>query len=102
MAKFVKGQSGNQKGRPKGHKNRTTEQVRELIQTFIEANLPRLQADFDAMEPAQRLTFINNLLRHVLPPPLSLESLTESQLDQLHEYFLKRYSDDQSGKNSEY
>lgn len=98
MAQFKKGRAKSG-GRKAGTPNRTTEQIRGLIQSFIETNLPRLQADFDAMEPAQRLTFINSLLRHILPPPLSLESLSESQLTQLHEYLIKRYGNEQSGKD---
>lgn len=101
MAKFEKGRAKSG-GRKAGTPNRTTEQIRELIQTFIEANLPRLQADFDEMKPAERLNFINSLLRHVLPEPVSFEKLSETQLSQLHEYLLKRYSNEQSGKNSEY
>ena len=91
MAKFQKGRSGNPNGRRKGAKNKTSEQLRGLIQAFVEANLPRLQADFDAMKPAERLSFLNSLLRHVLPDPLSFEKLSEGQLEQLHQYILQKY-----------
>jgi hypothetical protein len=91
MAKFQKGRSGNPNGRRKGAKNKSTEALRGLIQSFIENNLPRLQADFDAMKPAERLSFLNSLLRHVLPDPLSFEKLSEGQLEQLHQYILQKY-----------
>jgi hypothetical protein len=43
-----------------------------------------LQADFDLLEPKDRLNFIDRLLKHVLPAPLQeLERLTDEQLDEL-------------------
>ena len=98
MAKF---KSGDPKkgGRAKGTPNRTTEQLRGLIQSFIEDNWHKVQADFDAMKPSERLTFLNNLLRHVLPEPTTFEKLSEDQLKQLHEYLLKKYTNEQTGKD---
>jgi len=40
---FKKGQSGNPKGRPKGSKNLTTEQIRDAFQALIESSLPDIQ-----------------------------------------------------------
>jgi Family of unknown function (DUF5681) len=97
--KFKKGQSGNPTGRKKGAPNRTTEQLRSLIQSFIEDNWQRVQKDFDSMKPNERLSFLNSLLRFVLPEPTSFEKLSEDQLKQLHEYLLKKYSDEQTVKN---
>ncbi|HAX61156.1 MAG TPA: hypothetical protein DCX95_01150 [Elusimicrobia bacterium] len=83
----------NLKGRPAGSANKTTEELRILIQLFIEKNWSRIQEDFDAMKPGERLNFLNSLLRHVLPEPLSFERLSETQLQQLHEYLLRKYPD---------
>ncbi len=87
MSKFEKGQSGNPKGKPKGAKNKTSEQVRAMIQAFIEKNFDRLQDDFDSLEtPKERLYFLEKMLSHTLPKPLNeLEKLTDSQLDQIIE-----------------
>jgi hypothetical protein len=92
MAKFKPGQSGNPTGRKAGKPNKTTEELRGLIQAFIEKNWSRIQADFDAMKPGDRLTFLNSLLRHVLPEPITPDRLTEEQLEQLHTYLKKKYS----------
>jgi hypothetical protein len=74
-------------------------QLRGLIQVFIEKNWNRIQADFDSMKPGERLMFLNSLLRHVLPEPISFEKLSEAQLSQLHSYLLKKYDNEQAGKN---
>lgn len=79
-----KGNTNNPNGRPKGKANRTTDELRSLLQNFIDANIETLQNDFDQLEVKDRLTFIERLLKHVLPAPLQeLERLTDDQLDQL-------------------
>lgn len=81
---FKKGQVTNPDGRPKGKPNRTNEQIRELVLNFIDKNIDKLQTDFEALEPKERLNFIERLFKHVLPAPLhELERLTDVQLDEL-------------------
>lgn len=88
---FKKGISGNSKGRPKGAKNRNTEQVRELLVKFVNSNLQNLQKEYDLLEGRDKLIFIDRLLKHVLPRPLhELEYLDEKQLDDL----IKRLKND--------
>jgi len=80
----------NRKGRPKGSPNKSVEEVRNLVQQFVENNLETLQADFDQLEPKDRLLFLERLLKHVLPNPIvSLEQLSESDLDILLEKLKK-------------
>jgi hypothetical protein len=81
-------------GRKQGTPNRTTEQFRALIKTFVEINWERLQSDFDQAKPVERLQFINNMIRHFLPEPLSLAKLSEDQLKELHEYLKKIYGNE--------
>ncbi|HDP55268.1 MAG TPA: hypothetical protein ENN24_06275 [Bacteroidetes bacterium] len=72
----------NRKGRPKGSPNKTVEELRSAIKHFIDDNLETLQADFDKLEPKDRLAFVERLLKHVLPPMVtSLEQLSEADLD---------------------
>ena len=92
--RFQKGISGNPTGRRKGSTNKTPEQIRKHIQLFLEKNFQRMQKDFDSLKPNERLTFISSLLRHVLPEPTSFEKLSEDQIKQLHNYLLKKYSDE--------
>lgn len=82
---FVKNDSRiNRTGRKKGVQNKTTNELRLLVQDFVESNWQTLQASFDALEDKDKLNFMDKLLRHVLPAPLTeLERLTDSQLDEL-------------------
>jgi polyhydroxyalkanoate synthesis regulator protein len=80
---FVKNDSRiNRSGRKAGVQNKTTNELRMLVQDFIEDNLHTLQKSFDKLEDKDKLNFIEKLLKHVLPTPLSeLERLTDEQLD---------------------
>jgi len=82
-------------GRRAGTPNRTTAELREALQSFIDANIDQLQDDFDALEPEKRLTFFEKIVKMVLPPPVNPEQLTEAQLIQVLEY-LKKQRDDQN------
>jgi hypothetical protein len=82
-------------GRRAGTPNRTTAELREALQSFIDANIDQLQDDFDTLEPEKRLTFFEKIVKMVLPPPVNPEQLTEPQLIQVLEY-LKKQRDDQN------
>jgi len=90
-----KGNTNNPNGRPKGKPNRSTEELRKVLHNFIDTNIEMLQADFDSLEPKDRLNYLEKLLAHVLPKPItSLEQLSESDIDLLIER-LKTQSNEQ-------
>lgn len=62
-----KGQTGNLNGRPKGTPNKTTGQLRNAVQAFIENNIERMQENFDLLEPKEKLLFIEKMLNYSLP-----------------------------------
>jgi len=66
-----------------------------VLHSFIDENIEKLQADFDSLEPKDRLNYLEKLLAHVLPKPItSLDQLSESDLDILLER-LKNQSNEQ-------
>jgi len=76
-------QNINRSGRPKGKPNKTTEAMRGVLADFIDANLPDIQKQYDSLKPAEKLQFIDRLLKHVLPAPLpDYELMTEEQFEQ--------------------
>lgn len=74
----------NRKGRPKGKPNIVTDDIRNWILQFLNANVDDLQSDFDVMSPRDKLSFIDKLFKHVLPAPLHpLQQLSDEEIDLL-------------------
>ena len=65
--KWQKGQSGNPNGRPEGSKNKSTKQIRESIQQLVENNIESIQESLDSMSPKDKMKYIIDLLKLVLP-----------------------------------
>lgn len=64
---FKKGLSGNPAGRPKGAVNRTTKQVREVIEGLIDMELDNVAELLKNLEAKDRLDFFIKLLPYVTP-----------------------------------
>lgn len=54
-------------GRPKGAKNRTTEEIRQYIQMVMDNNLERLEDDLERMSPSHRWQTLEKLTKYFLP-----------------------------------
>ena len=65
--KWQKGQSGNPNCRPEGSKNKSTKQIRESIQQLVENNIESIQESLDSMNPKDKMKYIIDLLKLVLP-----------------------------------
>ena len=84
-------------GRKAGTPNKTTEELRNMVQAFLEEQWETIHKDFELLKPEQRVGFIIKLLDNVLAKPItSLEQLTESQLDEL----LKRLTNETKGNKN--
>ena len=88
---FEQGISGNPEGRPKGAKNKTTSQLRETINNFLENNFEQVMKDFTELSPKDRAKLYCDLLQYGLPrlQAIQLEtefdSLSDAQLTQIIE-----------------
>ena len=59
-------------GRLQGTPNKTTKDLRDLINQFVLNNIDSIQSDFDQLEPKDKLKFIDRMLNYILPK-LSVE-----------------------------
>jgi hypothetical protein len=83
-AQWKPGTSGNPSGRPRGVRNKTTDEMRRLFTKFVEGNIDKLQKDFDALRPKDRLILIERFSKLVMPPPRhELQQLSDDDLDRL-------------------
>lgn len=67
MAKYKKGQSGNPTGRPKGTKNRTSEEMRLILKQIVDDNLEDLYADLKEMKPIPKAMILEKLIKYNIP-----------------------------------
>jgi hypothetical protein len=61
------GRTNNPNGRPPGTVNKSSKQIREIINSIITQNIDRLQDDIDSLEPKDRLAFMEKLLQYTIP-----------------------------------
>lgn len=91
-----KGQTNNPNGRPKGTPNRTTKEVKDLLNQFISDNLDDLQSEYDKLESEKKLQFFERVLKYVIPQQreinqtIDVSQLSENELDQLINEALKK------------
>ncbi len=68
-------------GTRKGVGNRVTNEVRKSFQLLVEKNLERLQNDLDELEPKDRIRFILEMAKFILPTlqAVSVDDLRENE-----------------------
>ena len=70
---FLKGQSGNPNGRPKGAENIVTGQIRSLWQDLMTENVDQLKSDFKTLKPKERLDMAIRMTHFLVPKLQSIE-----------------------------
>jgi len=90
--RYTKGISGNPYGRPKGSKNKTPEQLRAILQAFLSESIEDIKQEYNKLNAAQKLQYLDKLLCHVLPKPKEIvETLTDEQLDTIIKKLKEQY-----------
>ena len=82
---FKPGQSGNPNGRPKGTKNKSTQQIREAYQLLTEQNLDNMSvwlAHVAADNPEKAMDLMLKLSEYIIPK-LARQELTGADGDDL-------------------
>ena len=71
------GKLGTRKGVP----NKSTNEVRRAFQLLVENNLPKMQKDLDSLEPKDRIKFILDMAKFILPQlqSISIDDLREQE-----------------------
>jgi len=64
-----------------GVPNRATNEVRKAFQQLVENNLPQMQTDLDSLEPKERIKFMLDMARFILPQlqSISIDDLRENE-----------------------
>lgn len=80
---FKKGQSGNPKGRPRGAKNKATNELREWVERLINDNLDTIANDIKELDPNDRVKFFLALLNYTLPKQQSVKAEINDEREQI-------------------
>lgn len=84
-----KGETANPNGRPKGTQNKVNADLRQKIKEIIKDNWQQVDEDIKALNPKDRLMFIEKLLKYTLPTlqatslNVDFEKLSDEQLDEI-------------------
>ena len=66
------------KGRPKGSKSKSTEQIKNALQALLHKSLPKLEEDLMSLEPKDRLAMVIKLSDKFLPSLKSVDATIEN------------------------
>ena len=64
-----------------GVPNKASSQVREAFKQLVQSNLPQMQSDLDSLEPRDRLKFMLDMAKFILPTlqAVSVDDLREEE-----------------------
>ena len=64
-----------------GVPNKSTNEVRKAFQLLVENNLPKMQKDLDSLEPKDRIKFMLDMAKFILPQlqSISIDDLREEE-----------------------
>jgi Glu-tRNA(Gln) amidotransferase subunit E-like FAD-binding protein len=86
----------NRKGRPVGSLNNS--ELRDLIRTFISGQLNRDQmlTDFNKLKPFERFRIRLELLKMIVPEPISLSQMSPEEIKEISNEIRKQIEDEKN------
>ena len=97
--KFEKGNSGNPYGRPKGSKNKTGEELRNLISGFLEKRFAGIVKDYKTLATKDRIKVYVDLLQYSVPKlqgistDTGFERLTDEQFEEIINRLIRKHEE---------
>lgn len=70
---LAKGHTNNPAGRPKGTPNKVGAELRERVTAFVDQYWEQMEADFEQLEPKERIQFFEKILGYTLPKLQSIK-----------------------------
>jgi len=67
--------SNNPAGKPKGAKDRLSRSIKERIYKYLEGDFESFITDIQSLEPRDRVRAVTELIKLVVPRPVSTEEL---------------------------
>lgn len=99
----MKGKTNNPNGRPKGVPNKVTSNLREWINKFLEDNQEQIKSDWKRLDPRDRITLFEKLLKYSIPVlqataiTTEFDKLSEEDLDKIIDN-LKKTAHEKNGQ----
>jgi hypothetical protein len=86
-------------GRKAGTPNRSTSEIKEMINQFISGNIQDLQVNYDSLEPEKKLQFFKDLLKYTIPThqsnEININTMSDLELDTLCNKLLNKLNDNE-------
>jgi hypothetical protein len=69
-----KGTTNNPKGRPKGSRNKVSDDYRAAVDKLFNKNWPTLEADINKLSSKDRVAFFEKMLSYVMPKSANINA----------------------------
>lgn len=99
---YKKGQSGNPDGKPKGAKNITTREAKELLNQVMFGELRNIQVALTNLrrdDPGKYLDVLSKLMKYSLPVQtqneININALTDVELDRLCDSIIQKFNENE-------
>jgi hypothetical protein len=80
-------------GRKLGTTNKVTKDLRETISSFLQKNASKMQEEYEKLDPREKLTFFEKLIKYSLPAMTAVDLTTKGEKLSPFERSLEKMTD---------